>query len=159
MSRIGFALSMAAVVAAASWTYHINYRTKLALERIDDLRAGIAAEREATNILRVEWAYLNRPERLRRLVEASNDQLQLEPMGPQHFDDVAAVPFPPRPSEWMQAPALATEAASDEEILAAAIADAIATVGAAPAPETETQTLAQAEAPMPPPRPVRRNTQ
>lgn len=97
MSRLGFALAMLAVVAAAAWTYHVNYETKLALNRVDRLRAAIAAEREAVEVLRVEWAYLNAPDRLARLVAMNNDRLGLVPMGPSHFGEVAAVPFPPRP--------------------------------------------------------------
>ena len=60
------------------------------------MRSQIAVEREAVGVLRVEWAFLNAPDRLARLVAQHNDQLGLEPMGPQHFDEVAAVPFPPR---------------------------------------------------------------
>ncbi|HUF87318.1 MAG TPA: cell division protein FtsL [Thermohalobaculum sp.] len=97
MSRLGFALAMAAVVAAAAWTYHVNYQTKTALNRVDRLRAAIAAEREAVEVLRVEWAYLNAPDRLARLVAMNNDRLGLVPLSPQHFDEAAAVPFPPRP--------------------------------------------------------------
>ena len=96
MTRFGFALSMIAVVATAAWAYHVNYRTKTALGQVDRLRSQIAAEREAVEVLRVEWAYLNAPDRLARLVAQHDDLLGLEPMGPQHFDEVAAIPFPPR---------------------------------------------------------------
>jgi hypothetical protein len=96
MNRLGFALSVIAVVATAAWAYHINYRTKTSLGRVDKQRSQIAAEREAVEVLRVEWAYLNAPDRLARLVAQHNDRLGLEPMGPQHFDEVAAVPFRPR---------------------------------------------------------------
>jgi len=96
MNRLGFALAVIAVVATAAWAYHVNYRTKTALGRVDELRNQIAAEREAVEVLRVEWAYLNAPDRLARLVEANNEWLGLEPIGAQGFDDVSAVPFPPR---------------------------------------------------------------
>jgi hypothetical protein len=96
MTRLGFALSMIAVVATAAWAYHVNYRTKTTLGRVDRLRVQIAAEREAVEVLRVEWAYLNAPDRLARLVAQHNDLLGLEPMGPQHFDEVPAVPFRPQ---------------------------------------------------------------
>ena len=95
MTRLGFALSMIAVVATAAWAYHVNYRTKAALGRVDNLRSQIAVEREAVEVLRVEWAYLNAPDRLARLVALNNDRLGLVPMGPQHFDEVASIPFPP----------------------------------------------------------------
>ncbi|MFQ5566226.1 MAG: cell division protein FtsL [Paracoccaceae bacterium] len=96
MTRLGFALSMIAVVATAAWAYHVNYRTKTAFGRVDLLRNQIAAEREAVEVLRVEWAYLNSPDRLARLVELTNDRLGLAPIGPQQFDEAAAIPFPPR---------------------------------------------------------------
>ena len=96
MNRLGFALSVIAVVATAAWAYHINYRTKTTLGRVDKLHSQIAAEREAVEVLRVDWAYLNAPDRIARLVAQHNDLLGLEPMGPQHFDEVAAVPFRPR---------------------------------------------------------------
>ena len=96
MNRLGFALAVVAVVASAAWAYHVNYRTKLALGRVEGLRGQIAAEREGVEVLRVEWAYLNAPDRLMRLVEINNDLLKLAPMGVQGFDYVAAVPYPPR---------------------------------------------------------------
>jgi hypothetical protein len=96
MNRLAFALSVIAVVASATWAYNTNYRTKTALGRVDELRGKIAAEREAAEVLRVEWAYLNAPERLARLVELNSEWLKLEPMGPQGFDEVPAIPFPPR---------------------------------------------------------------
>jgi len=53
MNRLGFALSMIAVVATAAWAYHVNYRTKTTLGRVDRLRGLIAAEREEVEVLRV----------------------------------------------------------------------------------------------------------
>lgn len=103
MSRLGFALAMLAVVAAAAWAYNVNYQTKMALARVDRLHRQIAAEREAVEVLRVEWAYLNAPERLKQLVAMSNDRLELMPMTPQHFEDVAAIPFPPKASPLVAA--------------------------------------------------------
>ena len=112
MSRLGFALALLAVVAAAAWAYHVNYETKTALARVDRLHERIAAEREAVEVLRVEWAYLNAPDRLVRLVAMNNDRLDLVPMGPHHFDEVASVPFPPRPLP--RAPGEAAEPGSAE---------------------------------------------
>jgi len=96
MNRLGFALAMIAVVATATWAYNVNYRTKTTLGRVDRLRSQIAAERESVEVLRVELAYLSAPDRLARMVAQHNDRLGLVPMGPLHFGDVAAVPYPPR---------------------------------------------------------------
>jgi hypothetical protein len=99
MNRFGFALAVLAVVFSAAWAYHINYRTKTTLGRVDHLRNEIAAEREAVEVLRVEWAYLNAPDRLARLVAVHNDTLALEPMSPDVFDEVAVIPYPLRAAE------------------------------------------------------------
>ena len=102
MSRLSFAFLVALVIVTAIWTYQITYRTTDALDRVADLRARIAAEREAVQVLTVEWAWLNRPERLNRLVAAHQDKLGLVPMQPETFGVVASLPFreeptPPRP--------------------------------------------------------------
>ena len=173
MNRFGFALSMVALVAAASWTYHVNYRTNLALGRIDRLRAEIAAEREAAGVLRVEWAYLNRPDRLAELVMLNNAQLGLVPMTPQHFGDVAEVPFPPHESELPPPLPAAPDAAAPAGALVAEAATAVPPQpGAVPAVAAPTeaelaiaaqidaaQTIALASVPMPLPRPAQGSAQ
>ncbi len=126
MTRLGFALSMIAVVANAAWASHVNYRTKTTLGRVDRLRVQIAAEREAVEVLRVEWAYLNAPDRLARLVARHNDRLGLEPMGPQHFDEVAAIPFRPR----APAPAPGGVAPEPEAEMVVVISESVPFVGA-----------------------------
>ncbi len=94
MNRIGFALAMVAVVGMAAWAYHVNYLTKTALTRIEALRGMIAAEREALEVLRVEWAYLNAPGRLSALVRRHRGELGLVPLSPANFDEVASIPYP-----------------------------------------------------------------
>ena len=83
-----------AILGIAGWAYNMNYKTMTALDRVSALRGQIAKEREAMQVLRVEWAYLNAPDRLARLVAAHNDQLRLGPLVPEHLGHVAAVPFP-----------------------------------------------------------------
>jgi hypothetical protein len=134
MNRIGFALSMIAVVATAAWAYNINYRTKTALGRIDTLRDQIAVEREAVEVLRVEWAYLNAPDRLAHLVALQNGRLGLVPMGPQHFGTVAEITFPQRKPR----PGVAVPEAEIDAILLA----------------SQALSTAIAQAPVPAPRPV-----
>ncbi|QPH53010.1 cell division protein FtsL [Pontivivens ytuae] len=89
-----YVLAVALVVAVASWAYEVNYRTKAALENVAELRAEIAQTRETISVLRVEWAWLNRPERLERLTAMHFDRLGLMPLDPQHFGELSMVAYP-----------------------------------------------------------------
>ncbi|MBB5515346.1 hypothetical protein FHS89_001356 [Rubricella aquisinus] len=82
------------VVAVATWAYRVNYATHDALDRVEVLEMAIAGERDAINVLQIEWAYLNRPERLAELVGQYSDQLGLMPMDPGHYGEVAMISFP-----------------------------------------------------------------
>lgn len=93
MTRHGVILMALAIIAIAGWAYSINYNTLTRLDRVSALRAQIAAERESLQVLRVEWAYLNNPDRLTRLVADHNQTLGLVPLMPEALSHVAAVPF------------------------------------------------------------------
>lgn len=94
MSRTVLLILAALIVATAGWAYHVNYKTITAIDRVKDLRVAIAEEREVLQVLRVEWAYLNAPERLARLVAAHQEDLKLVPLVPEALGEVAEVPFP-----------------------------------------------------------------
>jgi hypothetical protein len=83
------------VVVFATWAYRVNYATQEALNRVADLRARIALEQEAISVLEAEWAYLNRPDRLRALVKTHEGALGLVPLAPEQFGEAAMVAFPP----------------------------------------------------------------
>lgn len=85
------------VVVCATWAYRVNYATQEALNRVADLDRAIAREREAIGVLNAEWAYLNRPDRLRALVDANAHTLDLQPLTPDQFAEVALVAMPPDP--------------------------------------------------------------
>jgi hypothetical protein len=85
------------VVVCATWAYRVNYATQETLNRVADLRAEVAAEREALAVLNAEWAYLNRPDRLRELVELNAEALGLAELTPDQFGEVAMVAYPPQP--------------------------------------------------------------
>ena len=89
--------ALALVALSGAWAYRVNYATLDALARVEALQSEITAEREAIAVLRAEWAWLNRPERLARLAAAFGDELGLRPMRPTDFGTVAAVAYQPPP--------------------------------------------------------------
>lgn len=97
MKTILYLSAVVLLAVCATWAYRVNYATQDALNRNADLRAQIADEREALGVLRAEWAYLNRPDRLRELVAANADALGLVELTPEQFGDVTDAPFPPPP--------------------------------------------------------------
>ena len=86
--------SLLAVVGMAYWAYQQNFETQQAQKRVRSLHQEIAATREALAIQRAEWSHLNRPDRLRDLVDLNFDELQLLPMAPDSFGSIAEVPKP-----------------------------------------------------------------
>lgn len=94
MRSLLFFLSALAVIGTGYWAYHENYRTQDELDRVDALRRDIGEARERLAILRAEWAYLNRPDRLRDLAEMNYSRLGLMPLRPDQFASVRDVTFP-----------------------------------------------------------------
>lgn len=83
-----------AVMALAFWAYRENYATQAALDEVERLETEIGKTREALAVLRAEWAYLNRPDRLRDLAELNFDRLGLLPLLPEQFAAVEQVAYP-----------------------------------------------------------------
>ncbi len=73
------------VVLFGYLTFQVNYETRDAKKNVVQLQREIALERETISVLRVEWAYLNRPERLRILSETYFMELRLMPLHAEHF--------------------------------------------------------------------------
>ena len=86
------------VVVCASWAYRVNYETREARGRVAELRAEIARGREALGMLRAEWAYLNRPDRLRALIETRGARLELAALVPEQFGAATMIAYPPEPA-------------------------------------------------------------
>ncbi len=99
MRNLLFGLAALAVMALAFWAYQENYKTRQTMREVQSLQRQIAAEREALAILNAEWAYLNRPDRLRELVEINYGQLGLLPMTSSQFGRVDQVAYPALPSD------------------------------------------------------------
>ena len=94
MRSLFYIVSGLVVMALAFWAYRENYATQASLKSMQGLQRDIAEKREALAVLRAEWAYLNRPEHLRRLADRNFDQLGLLPMTPEQFGRVDQVAYP-----------------------------------------------------------------
>jgi len=91
-------LGALAVIALGYWAYSQNIQTQQAIRAVERLQRDIVVERERLAVLRAEWAYLNRPDRLRELVDLNFERLNLLPMSPGQFavmDEVIWRPDPP----------------------------------------------------------------
>jgi hypothetical protein len=94
MRPVLYVLSFLAVIALGFWAYRENYATQAALKEVETLQREIVGLREALSVQRAEWAYLNRPDRLRDLATANFDRLGLLPMEPSQFGNAAQVAYP-----------------------------------------------------------------
>lgn len=94
MKALFYVLSAMSVMALALWAYQQNYRTQQSLAEVDRLNRDIGEARAAIAVLRAEWAYLNRPDRLRELALLNFDSLGLVPLAPTQFARVDQIAFP-----------------------------------------------------------------
>ncbi|HEX9859157.1 MAG TPA: cell division protein FtsL [Paracoccaceae bacterium] len=94
MRPLLYIVTFLAVMGLAFWAYRENYATQQALKDVTRLQAEIADLREALSIQRAEWAYLNRPDRLRELATINFDRLGLLPLEPEQFGQAGQVAYP-----------------------------------------------------------------
>ncbi|MCB2093758.1 MAG: cell division protein FtsL [Rhodobacteraceae bacterium] len=94
MRSLFFVLTALAVMGLAFWAYRENYRTQDDLADLRALRNEIGQLRESLGVLNAEWAYLNRPDRLRELADMNFERLGLLPLEPTQFGTVAEIGFP-----------------------------------------------------------------
>ena len=94
MRAMFYVLAACVVMALGFWAYQENYKTQQAIKDVRILNAQIGNAHERLGMLRAEWAYLNRPDRLADLAELNFDRLGLLPLMPDAFGNVGQVIFP-----------------------------------------------------------------
>ena len=94
MRTVLYILTTLAVIGLAFWAYRENYATQEALAETEQLHRDIRAAHARLGVLRAEWAYLNRPDRLRDLADINFDRLGRLPLRPDQFGYVDEVAYP-----------------------------------------------------------------
>ena len=97
MRNLMYILTALAVFGLAFWAYRENYATQTVLKQTQRLQRDIGAAQIRLGVLRAEWAYLSRPDRLIELAELNFDRLGLLPLRPDQFSRIDEVSFPPPP--------------------------------------------------------------
>lgn len=95
MRAVLYVLTFLGLIGLGFWAYRENYATQTELREVRKLQREIAGLREALSVQRAEWAYLNRPDRLRELVGLNFETLGLLPMEPGQFGSPAQLAYPP----------------------------------------------------------------
>jgi cell division protein FtsL len=70
-------IAIGALVSSALYAYSIKYETTLEAEQLQKLKAKAQRERDAIAVLKAEWQFLNRPDRLQALADR---HLDLQPL-------------------------------------------------------------------------------
>lgn len=86
-------LLIGSMVVAATITYQIKHRADEKLQEVRRLQAEIKLEKDTIDLLKADWALLSQPSRLRKLVEAFNDELKLEPTQPTQLARPSELPM------------------------------------------------------------------
>ena len=97
MRSLFYVLTALSVIGLAFWAYRENYRTQEALSEVQQLRGAIGANRERLSVLKAEWAYLNRPDRLADLAQVNFERLGLLEFRPEQFGRVDQIVYPAPP--------------------------------------------------------------
>jgi hypothetical protein len=94
IARILNVVALGALVGAATIVYRIKYDATLHAEHAAKLRRQIAIETDAIAVLKAEWAFLARPDRVQAFAQR---HLDLKPLGRDQTVKVAALPDRPAP--------------------------------------------------------------
>lgn len=89
-----YVMAFMGLLVLGSWAYSENYAMRAKLSQASELQREIGLLRDALSTQKAEWAYLNRPDRLRELVNLNFERLGLMPMEPAQLGFAAEVAFP-----------------------------------------------------------------
>lgn len=90
---------IAAMVAAAAFTYRVKHQAEQKLEEIHHLQANIRLQEDTIDLLKADWSVLIQPARLEKFVKFYKPELQLETVRPQQIATLNELPTYPKPEQ------------------------------------------------------------
>jgi hypothetical protein len=87
--RITTLVYMVGFSAAAFALYMVKFSVQNLQRNLAVAEQQLSTEKESLHLLNAEWAYLNRPERLRQL---ANQHLELVPLDSRRIENVSLLP-------------------------------------------------------------------
>lgn len=93
-ARILNVIAVVSLVGAAVYVYRIKYDATAHSEQVSKLKRQISAEKDSIAVLKAEWAFLARPDRVQAFAEK---HLELKPLQRQQTIQLAALPARPAP--------------------------------------------------------------
>jgi cell division protein FtsL len=95
MGRILNAVLLAVMVTGAAITYTMKHDAEAMANRVGQLAANIAKEREAIGTLKAEWSMLTQPGRLQQVIEKYADHFRLQPFAVSQVAEIGEIPLKP----------------------------------------------------------------
>lgn len=102
MKRRVVIIALAVVGLLSTGLYLIEYEVQQMERQLARLDAGLRQDRQAIQVLRAEWSYLNTPDRLQRLAAEHRRSLQLAPVSPIQIASLADLPERVMPAAFAQ---------------------------------------------------------
>ena len=88
MRNLFYIITFGLIITLAYWANKENVKTQMAIKKSEEIQAEIGKARAKLAVLKAEWAYLNRPERLIHLTNLGFDQLKLGPIRAANFGEI-----------------------------------------------------------------------
>ena len=99
MGRLGVFIALALLLGSAVYAYGIKYDTIVLGEQIARQKIKIQKEKDQIALLKAEWQFLNRPDRIQALSELQPDMMPLQTQQIVRWSDV-----PLRANQTVSAP-------------------------------------------------------
>ena len=101
MKRLAVPVCIAAALAMAAILFHVKQEVRELERELRLVNGAILGHREAIQVLRSEWSYLNQPD---RIAELAKRHLDMRPFAPDQVIRLADIPFRAPPADAVAAP-------------------------------------------------------